>query len=689
MHWDYLLLFFLFLALVGLSIQTVWTVWKNRLAPGAMPFMLLELSAALWALTSGLEKLTLNPATKILLSKIQYLGIVSVPVFWLLFTLEYTRQDRWLTRRTRIALWIIPVITLLLVWTNEAHHLVWSEVIPANTLGLPSIYRHGTWFQISLIYNYLLLSLGILSLIWAILRYPGVYGQQATSLLAGVSIPIFANILYILEIGPIPGMDPTPFALILCNAIYSWSIFRYRVFDLIPVARDAIFDHMLDGILVLDAQNRIIDINHTAQEMLKLSRDSATGHNVRDVLAAWDGLAEVCCNDPESQVHTRFSARDLYLELRSAPLRSRGGKSFGQLIILRDITREQLAEQRLHLQSQALEAAANGIVITDRDGIINWVNPSFTRITGYSVQDALGKTPRVLKSGKHEHEFYQNMWNTLLAGMVWNGELINRRKDGSLYTEEMTISPVYNTSGQVSHFVAIKQDITQRKQTEQSLERANLEKQRLAESEAISQERNRIAQEIHDSLAQNLAALLLRVRRWRKLLQSDPSRIEAEIDEVVMIVNASLVEARRSIFALRPLALQDRGVIPALQEMTQGFTEYYPVRIVLDVRGPERSLPKTLELTLFRIVQEALNNVVKHAQATTAWVILDLSDESAVHLSVRDNGRGFNPATLPEATHARYLGLSGMHTRVEQARGSLEIRSQPGEGTEISVILPT
>ncbi len=689
MRWEFLLLFLLLLVLAGLSIGTVWIAWRRRAAPGAMPFLFLEFGGMLWALTSGLEKLTLSPATKILLSKIQYLGVVSVPVFWFLFTLEYTRQDQWLTRRARLALWIIPAITLLLVWTNEIHHLVWAEVIPATTFGMPSIYRHGAWFLVITVYVYSLLALGALALAWAILRYPAVYGRQAISMLAGVSLPIIANLIYLDRLLPIPGLDLTPYALILCNALYSWSIFRYQIFDIIPIAHDAIFDHLLDSILVLDDHNRIVDINRTAREMLHVDRNSAIGRDVRIALTGWNGLGEACCSDPGSQVQTRMElSQGLHIELRTTPLRSRNGQTFGQLVILRDISRERQAEQRLHLQSQALEAAANGIVITDREGVILWANPSFTRITGYTAQEAIGQKPSILKSGMHSSEFYQEIWNTILAGLVWGGEITNRHKDGHLYVEEMIISPVYNPGGQISHFIAIKQDVTQRKQTEESLARANLEKQRLAESEAISQERSRIAQEIHDSLAQNLAALLLRVRRWRKLVRNDPAQIETEIDEVVSLVNASLVEARRSIFALRPLALETQGVIPALRELTQGFAEYYPVHILLDVNGPGERIPKSMELALFRIVQEALNNVVKHAQATTAWVVLEMSEAREIRLSIRDDGRGFDPATLPKTVHGKYLGLAGIEQRVQEAGGSLEIRSQPGKGTEISVILP-
>ncbi|HEX9899376.1 MAG TPA: PAS domain S-box protein, partial [Candidatus Methylomirabilis sp.] len=127
------------------------------------------------------------------------------------------------------------------------------------------------------------------------------------------------------------------------------------------------------------------------------------------------------------------------------------------------------AEERLRLQGSALEAAANGIVITDRDGRILWANPAFSRLTGYSLEESIGQTTRFLKSGVQDPAFYRHLWETILAGRVWQGEMVNRRKDGSLYTEEMTITPLRDAQGSPRHFIAVKQDSTDRKHAEEAL----------------------------------------------------------------------------------------------------------------------------------------------------------------------------------------------------------------------------
>lgn len=151
-------------------------------------------------------------------------------------------------------------------------------------------------------------------------------------------------------------------------------------------------------------------------------------------------------------------------------IRDSSGKLIGFASVATDITHLLQVRERLRLQSAALEAAANAIVITDAEGTIQWTNPAFTSLTGYSLREAAGRNPKeLLKSGKQDRIFYQNLWTTILAGKIWSGELINRKKDGRLYSEEMTISPVRSAEGTITHFIAIKQDVSARKAAENAL----------------------------------------------------------------------------------------------------------------------------------------------------------------------------------------------------------------------------
>ena len=142
-----------------------------------------------------------------------------------------------------------------------------------------------------------------------------------------------------------------------------------------------------------------------------------------------------------------------------------------------DLLQRELREsqERIRLQTAALEAAANGMAIVGRDGFIRWINRAFSKLTGYEKSELIGKNPRILKSGAHPDEFYRELWRTIIEGRAWKGELVNRHKSGRLYHEEMTITPVADSDGAIAHFIAIKQDITARKLAEDALHRQQTE----------------------------------------------------------------------------------------------------------------------------------------------------------------------------------------------------------------------
>jgi PAS domain S-box-containing protein/putative nucleotidyltransferase with HDIG domain len=181
----------------------------------------------------------------------------------------------------------------------------------------------------------------------------------------------------------------------------------------------------------------------------------------------------------------------IYWNWSLQPVKDENGCVNGLVLSSIDVTEREQAyitlrqqEAQLRLQSAALEAAANGFIITDRDGKIIWVNPAFTHLTGYSMEEVVGRKPNILKSGKQDRDFYRNLWDTILSGQVWHGELVNRHKDGHFYTEEMTIAPLQAEGGEISHFIAVKQDVTERKQVEKALSESEERYRLIAENTA-------------------------------------------------------------------------------------------------------------------------------------------------------------------------------------------------------------
>ncbi|MBP7694526.1 MAG: PAS domain S-box protein, partial [Anaerolineales bacterium] len=234
-----------------------------------------------------------------------------------------------------------------------------------------------------------------------------------------------------------------------------------------------------DAILVADAAGRLLFFNPAAEAIFGYAPAEVLGRLVQTWLPAEPRAA---ADDPAPMLaalgavlnHTvellgrRKSGEAFPLELSLTRVQTANGEVFTSII--RDISERKRIEATLRLQSAALNAAANAIVITNRAGAIEWVNPAFSALTGYPFAAAIHHTPRLLKSGRHAPEFYQALWETIAAGRIWSGELVNRRQDGQLYDEEQTITPVLDETGRITHFVAIKQDISVRKQRERELE---------------------------------------------------------------------------------------------------------------------------------------------------------------------------------------------------------------------------
>lgn len=245
----------------------------------------------------------------------------------------------------------------------------------------------------------------------------------------------------------------------------------------------AIVETALDCIITINHEGQIIEWNPAAENTFGYSRDEILGKTMAETIVP-EHLRNAHATGMKRYLDTRVShilrqrieivalhrdGHEFPVELAIAPL------EFGEDIIftayLRDISAQKEAELQTRLQTQTLEAAANAIIITDTNGVIVWCNEAFLSLTGYASKDVLGNSTRMLKSGEHEKSFYESMWKTISKGQVWQGELRNKRRDGSTYIEEMTITPVKDSEGKISNYIAIKQDATERIELNEQLVR--------------------------------------------------------------------------------------------------------------------------------------------------------------------------------------------------------------------------
>ena len=332
----------------------------RRGVAGAPAFVWLALAVAEWVLTYALELGTPSETRKIVYAELQYLGIASVPLAWLAFTLQYTGRGAWLTRRKLALLLIEPLITLLLVFTNTAHGLIWSSVGTAGEL-MPLPVEHGPWFWVHVAFSYVLMLLGSILLVRAIVRSPTVYRRQAAALLLGAAAPWLGNALYVFRQNPLHPLDLTPAGFALSALAVGWALFRYRLLDLVPVAHSAIVAGLRDGIIVLDARNRVLDLNPTAERILSQRVAAALGQPVEQLLADQPDLVAYCRGAAEARMEITLGEAEAprSYEVQIASLPSQHGDSSGRLVMLHDITARKQTEAALQAAKEAAEGATH------------------------------------------------------------------------------------------------------------------------------------------------------------------------------------------------------------------------------------------------------------------------------------------------------------------------------------------
>ena len=393
-----------------------------------------------------------------------------------------------------------------------------------------------------------------------------------------------------------------------------------------------------------------------------------------------------------------------WVDTTITPFMDERGKPYQYVAIRTDISDIKHAEERLRIQAKALETAANGILIADIDGKIQWVNQAFTRMTGYSAEEAIGQSPNLLKSDQQNLAFYQQMWNTITGGGVWHGELLNRRKDGSIYTEEQTISPVSNEAGEITHFIAIKQDISERRQTEEALRRSQ-------KMEAIGQLSGGIAHDFNNRLGVIIGYLdFLRPlfaegekpRQWVDIASEATLRC---IDLTRQLLTFSRHKSSKTQVVDIGLMLAEmetmiaRSVTPAIE------VQYFIAKGL----WPTQTNPDELQDVILNLVinaRDAMPHGGKllfeaHNQVLDAdYVALNPGAHEGQHiqLTLSDTGTGMDAATLERAFEPFFttkpegkgtgLGLAMVYSFTQRHDGHIKIYSEPGVGTSMHLYLP-
>ena len=330
--------------------------WRRRGASGALLFGLLNLALAIWLMSYAGELAGATFDDKVIWAQAQYIGIVSVPVLWFLYALELRGRLRVITRGRMILLWIVPVLTLIMVMTTRWHGLHWKtiELTSSEQLSFLRV-TYGLWFWIQAAYSYTILITSTVLLISYVSRSSDLYRDQAAMLLVASLLPWFANVAYLGGLIPIAGLDPTPFSFSLSALALAWDIYRYRLLDLMPVARLKALATMLEAVIVVDPQGRLVEANPSARALL--DRKVRISDPLSAALPHWPELLAFAEAPGEAVAEIPMGATRMF-EARRALLSDGPERASGRLLVLREITQIlQAARELARARDEALEAS--------------------------------------------------------------------------------------------------------------------------------------------------------------------------------------------------------------------------------------------------------------------------------------------------------------------------------------------
>jgi len=333
------------------SLTLALIVWRrNRNGLGIAPFLLLMAAVSIWTLGYAAELGASDLAVKLLWIKVQYIGIVAAPVASLLFAVTYTGRSRWTTLRSLIAIAVVPVTTVLLVWTNDWHGLFYRGVGLIIQNGVSHFDpTYGPWFWVFIAYSYLMLMLALIVIFESIIRSPQLYRGQIITLVLAALAPWLANAIYLFGLSPFGRLDLTPFGFTITGFSLAWSLISYRLLDVVPAARSAAIEGMIDSVIVIDAHNRIVDLNPAAETVLNRSLRDVIGTSLVEVVPKQRALLEHFQHSgnmhTEIQLANDPAARTF--DVRLTLLKSRRGVPTGRLIVLRDVSDHKKAEREL------------------------------------------------------------------------------------------------------------------------------------------------------------------------------------------------------------------------------------------------------------------------------------------------------------------------------------------------------
>jgi len=430
-------------ALISLVIAV--TIWNRRPQRATVPAAVLTFGIAIWAFANAFELSILTLSGKVLLSVISYIGVTTVPTAWLVFVITYTGRERWLTRRNLLLLAFHPVITMVIVATNQWHQLHWPEITLGNDgLYTYALYAHGPTFWMHTAYSYLVMAAGVILLIRTLRHSHDLYQSQAKLLLAGSIVPWITNIVFFAGLSPFPEyVDLTPLSFTIAGIAVALALFRFNFLEIVPVARDMVVDKLVDPVIVVDKQDRIVDANEAALQLLNQVSENVIGHfipealnNQPNLMQSYQGAAD---DSTIAEIEILVQGEQHMYDMRVTSLHDKQDKLTGRIIVLHDVT---LVKRAFHEMAQARLRAEDANRLKDEfiANVSHELRTPLNAVIGYSDMLLMGMDGALNDKQQHKIERLRSNGQRLLT-LVNDILNLSRLEAGQFDFEPHSFSP--------------------------------------------------------------------------------------------------------------------------------------------------------------------------------------------------------------------------------------------------------
>ena len=643
-----------------ISIFLSWSAWKRRKVNGALYLCLLFIFVTEWSLTSALEISSTDIMLKIIYAKLSYIGMILIPPLWFLFTLDYTQNQEVIKRPRVIILFLIPIFIIYLTVTNEWHGLIWPQINSIYTTeGLFLLYQHGPAAIFSAIYSFILILAGLVLIGQNLFKTSHLYQRQAMMIFIAALIPLLSNSFYAANLYPFY-FDPTPLAITISGSLIVWSIFWYKLLDIMPPAYKGLFESMKNGVVVLDSFERIMDLNPAAEKLLGLDTYSV-GRDAHEKFEMWDKISPKGKNDGSMDLKLENSEKWIEVQFTSV---YRSGLFSGWIYIFEDITKRKSVENRIAKSEKKYRELADmlpqTVFETDTNAQLTFMNVYGFEMFGYS-QEHLENGLNILELIiEEERGISKDKIKEVLKGDNSGDEYTAKRMDGTLFPIIIHSNPIFNREI-FEGFRGIIIDISNIKDAEEKI-RASLK------------EKEVLLQEIHHRVKNNMQII-------SSLLSLQANHTDSE--EIAEILKESRGRVKSMAMIHEKLYhSQNLGKLNMLEYINNLATDIVSsystnsTDIILDMDVENISLNIDTAIPMGLMVNELVSNSVKHAFPNKRGVIslkLKYMDDYYL-LSVSDNGIGF-PENF-NIDDSSSLGLKLVKSLAIQLEGELLIKTK-------------